>query len=206
MPQSGLCNRSLCPYQDSQTQRADLCPVPKSISCRSPFIIEDPDPAENIVKVALEGTQNVIKSVLKTRDTVKRMVLTSSVAGELLWPHIWYQLINLCNYCLCIGVIHVESQIQSHICSPDTRIGIGQNLPWPWSADPFLVIMKSSFFSFTPGSNWGYKYYWKQFVQVNIASIIFSVQASALPLKSYDTDFLPIGCSCLWRSNNTVKL
>ncbi len=50
----------------------------------SPFVASAPkDPEAFFVKPAVEGTQNVLSSVLKSKDTVKRVVLTSSMAGEL---------------------------------------------------------------------------------------------------------------------------
>lgn len=36
-----------------------------------------------MIKPAKQGTLNVLKSVLKSRDTVKRVILTSSFAGKL---------------------------------------------------------------------------------------------------------------------------
>ncbi len=50
----------------------------------SPFVAGAPeDPEAFFVKPAVEGTKNVLSSVLKSKDTVKRVVLTSSFAGEL---------------------------------------------------------------------------------------------------------------------------
>lgn len=60
-----------------------------SFLSRSPFVIEDENPEENIVKVALKGTQNVFSSVVKARETVKRLILTSSVAGQSFKPFEW---------------------------------------------------------------------------------------------------------------------
>ena len=49
----------------------------------SPFVAGQPeDPQEFFVKPAMEGTKNVLASVLKRKDTVKRVVLTSSFAGR----------------------------------------------------------------------------------------------------------------------------
>ena len=50
----------------------------------SPFVAGAPeDPEAFFVKPAVEGTKNVLSSVLKSKGTVKRVVLTSSFAGEL---------------------------------------------------------------------------------------------------------------------------
>lgn len=49
--------------------------------CRSPFIIETEDPQADLIDPALKGTQNVLSSVTKVKDTVKKVILTSSVAG-----------------------------------------------------------------------------------------------------------------------------
>ena len=40
------------------------------------------DPYEELINPAMHGTRNVLSSVAKSKDTVKRIVLTSSVAGE----------------------------------------------------------------------------------------------------------------------------
>ncbi|KAK9841363.1 hypothetical protein WJX74_004546 [Apatococcus lobatus] len=48
----------------------------------SPFVAGKPeDPEEFFVKPAVEGTKNVLSSVLKHKDTVKRVVITSSFAA-----------------------------------------------------------------------------------------------------------------------------
>ena len=39
------------------------------------------DPQRDLVDPAVKGTTTVIQSAIKSRDTVKRIVLTSSVAG-----------------------------------------------------------------------------------------------------------------------------
>ncbi|KAK9915197.1 hypothetical protein WJX75_006019 [Coccomyxa subellipsoidea] len=47
----------------------------------SPFFIETPDPQKDLIDPALKGTQNVLASASKAKDTLKRVVLTSSVAA-----------------------------------------------------------------------------------------------------------------------------
>ncbi|KAK9812007.1 hypothetical protein WJX73_008070 [Symbiochloris irregularis] len=47
----------------------------------SPYQLEIEDPENDLVKPAKEGTLNVLKSVAKSKDTVKRVVLTSSFAA-----------------------------------------------------------------------------------------------------------------------------
>ena len=50
----------------------------------SPFVAGAPeDPEAFFVKPAVDGTKNVLSSVLKSKDTIKRVVLTSSFAGML---------------------------------------------------------------------------------------------------------------------------
>ena len=49
----------------------------------SPFVAGKPDdPEAFFVKPAVEGTKNVLGSVLKSKGTLKRVVLTSSFAGN----------------------------------------------------------------------------------------------------------------------------
>ncbi len=52
----------------------------------------------DLVEPAVHGTQNVLSSVAKSKDTVKRVIQTSSFAGKLLMPHI------------CIGHVIVAPQ------------------------------------------------------------------------------------------------
>jgi len=48
----------------------------------SPFFIEvKKDPYEELINPAMHGTRNVLSSVVKSRDTVQRVVVTSSVAA-----------------------------------------------------------------------------------------------------------------------------
>lgn len=54
-------------------------------TCRSPFFIEVEDPTRDLIDPAVKGTENVLKSVIKHRNTVQRTVVTSSVAGPYLW-------------------------------------------------------------------------------------------------------------------------
>ena len=39
-----------------------------------------------MIKPALEGTKNVLSSVLKSKDTIKRVIVTSSFAGAIVAP------------------------------------------------------------------------------------------------------------------------
>ncbi|CAL8468857.1 g8398 [Coccomyxa elongata] len=47
----------------------------------SPFFIESSDPQRDLIDPALKGTQNVLASAAKAKDTLKRVILTSSVAA-----------------------------------------------------------------------------------------------------------------------------
>ena len=49
----------------------------------SPFLAEWNDTQKELVEPALEGTTTVLESVAKSKDTVRRVVLTSSFAGML---------------------------------------------------------------------------------------------------------------------------
>jgi hypothetical protein len=51
--------------------------------CRSPFFIDTPTPQADLIDPAVKGTQNLLSSVAKVKDSVKKVVLTSSVAGKL---------------------------------------------------------------------------------------------------------------------------
>ena len=56
----------------------------KHIVCRSPFFIETTDAQADLIDPALKGTANVLSSAVKAKDSLKRIILTSSVAG---WHH-----------------------------------------------------------------------------------------------------------------------
>ena len=47
----------------------------------SPFLAKWEDTQKELVEPALNGTATVLESVGKSKDTVKRVVLTSSLAG-----------------------------------------------------------------------------------------------------------------------------
>ena len=48
----------------------------------SPFLAKWEDTQKELVEPALNGTATVLESVGKSKDTVKRVVLTSSLAGR----------------------------------------------------------------------------------------------------------------------------
>lgn len=54
----------------------------------SPFLAEWDDVEKELVEPALEGTTTVLESVAKSKDTVRRVVLTSSFAGKLTHLHL----------------------------------------------------------------------------------------------------------------------
>ena len=49
----------------------------------SPFIRDVTDAKKQLIEPAVDGTRNVLSSVAKHTNTIKRVVLTSSFAGEL---------------------------------------------------------------------------------------------------------------------------
>lgn len=54
----------------------------------SPFFREVTDPQKQLIGPAVNGTKNVLASVAKHKDTIKRVVLTSSFACECCWDMI----------------------------------------------------------------------------------------------------------------------
>lgn len=47
----------------------------------SPYSLDTSDP-DKLIDPALKGTKNVLNAVAKHKDSIKRVVLTSSIAGE----------------------------------------------------------------------------------------------------------------------------
>lgn len=63
-------------------RRGDVSETGKNhVECRSPFFIETSSPQEDLIDPALKGTANVLQSAAKAKHQIKRVVLTSSVAG-----------------------------------------------------------------------------------------------------------------------------
>lgn len=50
----------------------------------SPFIRDVTDPKKQLIEPAVGGTKNVLSSVAKNTDSIKRVILTSSFACKLL--------------------------------------------------------------------------------------------------------------------------
>lgn len=65
----------------------------------SPYSFSVEDPQKDLVDPALKGTNNVLNSVAKHKETIKRVVLTSSVVGKVL-PRFQLHLA----YCPCMYV------------------------------------------------------------------------------------------------------
>jgi len=65
----------------------------------SPFLASWEDTQKELVEPALEGTTTVLESVAKSKDTIRRVVLTSSFAGMLLSILSGFELIA--GYCVC---------------------------------------------------------------------------------------------------------
>jgi nucleoside-diphosphate-sugar epimerase len=54
------------------------------------FLLQpDSDPHKELIEPAVHGTKNVLQSVARSKSTVKRVVLTSSVAGALWNASTW---------------------------------------------------------------------------------------------------------------------
>jgi len=51
----------------------------------SPFIRNVTDPKKQLIEPAVGGTKNVLGSVAKNTDSIKRVVLTSSFACKCFW-------------------------------------------------------------------------------------------------------------------------
>lgn len=52
----------------------------------SPFVL-NPDDGDALIRTAVEGTTNVLRSVAKSKGDIKRVVLTSSLSGAYLANH-----------------------------------------------------------------------------------------------------------------------
>lgn len=64
-------------------------------------------PADSLLKPAIEGTRTVLNSVVKHKASVKRVVLTSSFAGELLllsWIRLMLSVFTACGF----ASIHIK--------------------------------------------------------------------------------------------------
>ena len=49
---------------------------------RSPFQIEVSDPEADLIRPAVQGTEAVLQSAARHKQTVERVIITSSVAGR----------------------------------------------------------------------------------------------------------------------------
>lgn len=47
----------------------------------SPFVIDVPDPQKDLIEPAVDGTRNVFSSIEKHKDSIKKVILTSSAAA-----------------------------------------------------------------------------------------------------------------------------
>ena len=52
-----------------------------SCPAASPFVFKCDQPQEQLVDVAVNGTHNVLSSVVKNKESIKRVLVTSSFAG-----------------------------------------------------------------------------------------------------------------------------
>ena len=64
-----------------QAAALQLCPVAQICSNWVPGCSDVEDPQKDLVDPALKGTRNVMNAAVKSKATVKRVVLTSSFAG-----------------------------------------------------------------------------------------------------------------------------
>jgi hypothetical protein len=80
-----------CLHQDP-VQQTSCDPIMPAVLCldgcsrMQPVCLLQPDndPHKELIEPAVHGTKNVLQSVARSKNTVKRVVLTSSVAGTLL--------------------------------------------------------------------------------------------------------------------------
>lgn len=73
-----LIRMNQCCRQQLESLAADVL----SWISRSPYLTKSDNPQKDLVDPAVNGTTNLLKAVAKSKDTVKRVVLTSSVAGK----------------------------------------------------------------------------------------------------------------------------
>ena len=94
---SGLCHKNAVAHrQDCLTMfcthleyaHLRVCSVMKvchSCPAASPFVLKSDQPQEELVDVAVNGTHNVLSSVAKNKESIRRVLVTSSFAGGPMW-------------------------------------------------------------------------------------------------------------------------
>ena len=75
-----VCLQLAGPWQGDTV--ADMQDADYVFHTASPFIRDVTDPKKQLIEPAVGGTKNVLSSVAKHTNTVKRVVLTSSFACE----------------------------------------------------------------------------------------------------------------------------
>lgn len=68
-----------CPHESPFAN--NVGDLTNAVLLRSPFIIEVEDTQRELIDPAVQGTRNVLAAAAKAKTSVKRFVLTSSVAG-----------------------------------------------------------------------------------------------------------------------------
>eukprot|EP00877_Chromochloris_zofingiensis_P006215 jgi/Chrzof1/1847/Cz10g23160.t1 len=67
------------------------------------------DPQHDLIEPAIEGTKNILASVTKHKDTIRKVVLTSSIVGEYI-THIHINVFPLAE-CWVYGSAHSSAQL-----------------------------------------------------------------------------------------------
>lgn len=81
-----MIQRAGLAFQSESLDQSPFCRylnlrLSSTCTCSSPFQLDVPDPQKDLIDPAVQGSRTVLESVINNQRTVKRVVMTSSVAG-----------------------------------------------------------------------------------------------------------------------------